>query len=873
MAGLFDSNIDLNMAVNSGDLDEAARIANDMSTRQSEWAQEDLSRISGDASESRVDEMRGRISKIEERKKAELDRIKEVEEAEKKALKEQEEREKKALKEREEREKKALDAREDAEKKALELRQKNEENALEAKYERMQAEIDAEKEKLSELHDIQREALADDFTLRSEKLSERQAAAKENLNEETAAEKSALDDRRKADVAAQDQKNKRNRDALDERLADEKESFDRSVDHWTKMVATNEKTFVEGHQEMQTYFRDKHGVQIKEDDAANLSEIWDDRTDTYRKRLREIGRDHMWEEHAERIAKAVMNGIIGTTLTPAQIKDFILNGKLPKSISKTGNEGGADPTKYSVRHSGGVVGKAIDDKSTGPGFYRKSQEVNLTALEGEGVLNLNAMRQPGVPQLMYALNSGRKIDQANRARPANMRQKGDGPGIYGGVTAGITSLVSRVAETATITGAEHGYGKMLERIGIAGTDINYDGSAGAMNSEQLKNAGYIISAGRRMGASERDIMTALMTAMQESSLINVNYGDDIHGVRNSDGTLTSSLGLFQQQKWWGSAEDRMNPSKAAELFYRALFNVKSRNDMPMWAAAQEVQRSAYPRAYAKWEGLARALMDGARSDFTVAAAQDVEPGMTWPAIWNLVRSVAPEARKTSDYREGAVTRGYGTMSYHAKGQAVDIVSPDMMKTYRKLINLLPWNEALYTPAGNRQMNNGRFYRETNPKTMADHWDHIHLAYDGSLANLSPIRHTRHRSLSDRADDLRKAIDEIRESGLGFNAGGLVPGYGSGDSVRARLTPGEFVMSKRATQGNVDLFKAFNSGSIDLNQTARRMAENIDNDGGTRYDVSIEFSGPVNSEIDFEKVVARTIRGAERKKSHNRRISN
>ena len=61
-----------------------------------------------------------------------------------------------------------------------------------------------------------------------------------------------------------------------------------------------------------------------------------------------------------------------------------------------------------------------------------------------------------------------------------------------------------------------------------------------------------------------------MTAMGESSLRNIDYGDwETSGVTNPDGSRTTSIGLFQQQDSWGTREARLDPYTAASLFYRA----------------------------------------------------------------------------------------------------------------------------------------------------------------------------------------------------------------------------------------------------------------------------------------------------------------
>ena len=117
----------------------------------------------------------------------------------------------------------------------------------------------------------------------------------------------------------------------------------------------------------------------------------------------------------------------------------------------------------------------------------------------------------------------------------------------------------------------------------------------ALTREQLRNAAIIYKVGMQLGASTRDIKIALITAMQESGLRNLKYGD------------RDSQGLFQQRPSmdWGTVEQVTNPVYAARAFFKGagtnsgLLDLKGRNDMSMTQAAQAVQRSAYPDAYAK----------------------------------------------------------------------------------------------------------------------------------------------------------------------------------------------------------------------------------------------------------------------------------
>jgi len=125
---------------------------------------------------------------------------------------------------------------------------------------------------------------------------------------------------------------------------------------------------------------------------------------------------------------------------------------------------------------------------------------------------------------------------------------------------------------------------------------------GQWNREQLTNAATIVSVGAQRGVPLRAQTIAVMTAMGESSLINVGYGDDRQGVTNPGGSLTCSLGLFQQQ-WclgWGTKEEVMDPVYASGKFYDALVKVDGWATMAPTLAAHAVQRNADPWHYTKW---------------------------------------------------------------------------------------------------------------------------------------------------------------------------------------------------------------------------------------------------------------------------------
>lgn len=108
-------------------------------------------------------------------------------------------------------------------------------------------------------------------------------------------------------------------------------------------------------------------------------------------------------------------------------------------------------------------------------------------------------------------------------------------------------------------------------VGAFADNQRAEGVAAGYDDEQLCNAATIIDVGAALGLSARDQTIAVMTAMGESGLRNIPYGDwETSGVRNPDGSSTTSIGLFQQQDEWGSRDERLDPHTAATLFYQAM---------------------------------------------------------------------------------------------------------------------------------------------------------------------------------------------------------------------------------------------------------------------------------------------------------------
>lgn len=120
------------------------------------------------------------------------------------------------------------------------------------------------------------------------------------------------------------------------------------------------------------------------------------------------------------------------------------------------------------------------------------------------------------------------------------------------------------------------------------------------------------------GANSRNLgrqgaKVALMTALQESGLrmyANSNVPDSLNYPHDAVGSDYDSLNPFQQRvKYWGTVAQLMNLDYAINAFYAALVGISGWQNLPPGVAAQKVQVSAYPDAYAKWESAANTLLD------------------------------------------------------------------------------------------------------------------------------------------------------------------------------------------------------------------------------------------------------------------------
>ncbi|WP_304119299.1 hypothetical protein [Mycolicibacterium bacteremicum] len=296
----------------------------------------------------------------------------------------------------------------------------------------------------------------------------------------------------------------------------------------------------------------------------------------------------------------------------------------------------------------------------------------------------------------------------------------------------------------------------------------------------VNNGKAVIAAGLQMRIPEKGIIVALATAMQESSLRNLanpNVPESLRIPNEGMGHDHKSVGIFQQQPWWGTIAELMNPILSARKFYDALLKVGGWQQMAPTVAAQAVQRSAYPDAYADdvpaatqfyrqhlnavlaaaGPGAAKPeSMTNSETDSLCAASRpkasrsvyqlsQLPPGKApeqrlqrYTILTNRAVSAAfPQIRTIGGYRPDS-------LKWHPEGLALDIMvssaypplSPQgialgnginefLLKNAKTLgVDHSIWRQRIYYPDGTSEAMTSR------GGLTADHYDHVHVATKG-----------------------------------------------------------------------------------------------------------------------------------------------
>jgi hypothetical protein len=151
---------------------------------------------------------------------------------------------------------------------------------------------------------------------------------------------------------------------------------------------------------------------------------------------------------------------------------------------------------------------------------------------------------------------------------------------------------------AVVGGAGYlGYTTFMTNLGKPSCRATALGKAVTFSPEQSANAATITAIALKRGLPARAATIANATAITESKLRNVRFGD------------RDSLGLFQQRpsQGWGTQDQILDPVHATNKFYDALIKIDGYEAMEITKVAQEVQRSGFPEAYADHEQEGRVL--------------------------------------------------------------------------------------------------------------------------------------------------------------------------------------------------------------------------------------------------------------------------
>ena len=746
MSQMYNKNIDFNMALNTGNLDEAAKISNDMQAQTAQWSLDDTIANSGDTSKTTVDKLN-----------AQKDALGKAKDARMKVLDDQKKAEEDALKHSQEMEKKRLD---------------NAKDATKASYDYKKATLKAE-------------------------LAQR----KITLEQELAAIRAAVP---------------RNKAEMDAQIAAVKAAYA------------------------------KYGVHLKGNGQAWGKYVADAWTRNMQINGAKLKSDVAWATIGAEIATGLLKGGFG--MTPAQFGAWLNGGDAPngsvfspktakgKPRYSSGNMSGGI-TKDS--HTGSIVGKTHGKRTGWSGERGKGSETWVNVLKGQGILTRKATDALGEENIM-ALNKGKLPAKTG---PWDMGQAGLGAAMAAASAKRIMGQVFQTVANRKMladAGMDFGTGAVAGKAGKYG-NVNLD-------SQQLANAATIVGVGKSLGASSRDLVIALMTAMQESTLRNLNYGD------------RDSLGLFQQRNAWGSAADRTNPSKAARMFFlggaagqRGLMDFANRNDMTLAQAAQAVQVSAFPDAYAKWEAMARAVLGGTTTK-QIAAAGGFGAGIDMSKFGGGSGSgwVMPA--------KGPITSKYGMRVNPVTGVYRLHAGSDIGAGM---------GSAIFAAKGGRVVSAGMTSGYGN-YTILDHGQGIRTAYaHQSSIGVKPGQMVSQGQVIGRVGSTGNSTGphlhfEYMKNGVRTNPHDIIPQLWKGghtlNTGLANLHPKETVLT------------------APLSQDFKKGVDRFANGDGSGYPITIDLRGAmVSADVDLEKAVEAGVTKALNKKDsrlgRNRKVGN
>jgi murein DD-endopeptidase MepM/ murein hydrolase activator NlpD len=251
--------------------------------------------------------------------------------------------------------------------------------------------------------------------------------------------------------------------------------------------------------------------------------------------------------------------------------------------------------------------------------------------------------------------------------------------IIGGVVALICLLCVGGATMSLLGGLTDNPATTALGAGCgAGARVDANGKlpdVGGLTQAQVRNAAIIIQVGQELKVPARGWVIAIATALQESGLSTLPH----LGARNDH----DSIGVFQQRpsQGWGTPTQLTDPAYQARRFFAKLVKVSGWQTIPLTRAAQRVQVSAYPDAYAKHEPRAADIVDaltggGARAVANVAAVRCAGPGEIAASGW----TVPVKGQIVSGFRTGERPSHNGVDIAVGKGTDVHAASSGVVLT-------------------------------------------------------------------------------------------------------------------------------------------------------------------------------------------------
>ena len=146
--------------------------------------------------------------------------------------------------------------------------------------------------------------------------------------------------------------------------------------------------------------------------------------------------------------------------------------------------------------------------------------------------------------------------------------------------------------------AYNAYHRYVQRLLVVpGCQAGTGANALGLDFGQTADAATIAGVAARDRLPREALVVAYATALQESKLENLDYGD------------RDSVGIFQQRPsmGWGSTAELEDPAYAAGAFFKALVKIPGYAKLPVDVAAQDVQESADGSAYEQYAPTGRAL--------------------------------------------------------------------------------------------------------------------------------------------------------------------------------------------------------------------------------------------------------------------------